>query len=811
MKIKNVYTSIAVNRTPSSLDWGANGLICYAASNAIAILDTNVSEIKFHQHIFIITDIVFQYHGSCKLLKTIAVHSKRVNTVKWIANNYGENECEFISGSDDSTCIYFNMKDENCPKKIVLVGHINGVTSVDGIWTNEGLTIATAADSTIMLWRIESDFEGGASVESFQKINLKSGICFDVKLIELQDDAGLLLAFTTDDDKIKFYGENRSKCFEEIEELVGHEDWVRGLDFIKDDNGDMLLASASQDTFIRLWRISPCDSDKRRTTPRAAESIQIQEKRFALGVKKFVLSLESVLQGHEGWIYSIHWKRNNDTNALQLLSSSMDRTMIIWSFDKESDVWMETVRVGEVGGNTLGFYGGKFSWDGKSIIGHGFQGSLHMWHQNKNNDRLWEPGIVQSGHFREVTDIAWEPQGEYLLSTSMDQTSRLHSRWQRGDDQSLTYHEIARPQVHGYDMQCLAVLSRYRFASGAEEKITRTFRAPANFVENFRNLTRAHADIEGDEIANSNQRGASVPSLGLSNKIVYQEDLLNPLNEDKKFKDEYPENYFVPISMTAPPTEEYLTQNTLWPEMQKLYAHGYELYSLAANMGGTILASACKATTLEHAEIVLWNTETWKIIQRLRSHKLTVTQMKFSPNGNRLLSVSRDRRWSLFENKPEKDINVNFQLIATTDKNNGVHERIIWCCDWTHDDKFFATGSRDGKIAIWSRNEAENSESSLGQYSCCAHISLPSESFTALCYAQRHFKESNYLLAIGLETGYIHLYTFNGSSCELLTSLNQSEAHHLCVNKLQFRPSKSEFHLASCGNDNLVRIYDVSE
>lgn len=31
--------------------------------------------------------------------------------------------------------------------------------------------------------------------------------------------------------------------------------------------------------------------------------------------------------------------------------------------------------------------------------------------------------------------------------------------------------EIARPQVHGYDMQCLSMLSRYKMASGADEKV----------------------------------------------------------------------------------------------------------------------------------------------------------------------------------------------------------------------------------------------------------------------------------------------------------------------------------------------------
>lgn len=50
------------------------------------------------------------------------------------------------------------------------------------------------------------------------------------------------------------------------------------------------------------------------------------------------------------------------------------------------------------------------------------------------------------------------------------------------------WYEIARPQVHGYDLQCLAVINRYKFASGADEKVIRAFEAPRNFIENFCSL-----------------------------------------------------------------------------------------------------------------------------------------------------------------------------------------------------------------------------------------------------------------------------------------------------------------------------------
>lgn len=55
-----------------------------------------------------------------------------------------------------------------------------------------------------------------------------------------------------------------------------------------------------------------------------------------------------------------------------------------------------------------------------------------------------------------------------------------------------------------------------------------------------------------------------------------------------------------------PPTEETLMQHTLWPETQKLYGHGYEVFSLAASPDQLLLASASHATTAQHAAVLIW-------------------------------------------------------------------------------------------------------------------------------------------------------------------------------------------------------------
>lgn len=65
---------------------------------------------------------------------------------------------------------------------------------------------------------------------------------------------------------------------------------------------------------------------------------------------------------------------------MRILSASSDKSMMIWQPDPDTGVWINEVRVGEIGGNTLGFYGGLFSRDGKHIIAHGSNGSFHLWH-----------------------------------------------------------------------------------------------------------------------------------------------------------------------------------------------------------------------------------------------------------------------------------------------------------------------------------------------------------------------------------------------------------------------------------------------
>lgn len=89
----------------------------------------------------------------------------------------------------------------------------------------------------------------------------------------------------------------------------------------------------------------------------------------------YTISPENPLGGHVERVYSINWNPKKFT----LLSSSQDKSMIVWEYDTESEVWLESIRVGEVGGNTLGFYGGMFGSNGTSIMAYSYHGSFHIW------------------------------------------------------------------------------------------------------------------------------------------------------------------------------------------------------------------------------------------------------------------------------------------------------------------------------------------------------------------------------------------------------------------------------------------------
>uniref|UniRef100_A0A8K9XER1 Elongator complex protein 2 n=1 Tax=Oncorhynchus mykiss TaxID=8022 RepID=A0A8K9XER1_ONCMY len=792
--IETCHVACCANRTPNVLSWGRGGLIAYGTCNSVALYDPQ---------------------EKC-VVAVLNGHTGRVNTVQWVHREDSIVSLILVLSKAYVLCL--------CPlpqfkQYVECVGHTGPVCAVDAIHldNNKLLIASTASDSTVKLWLYTGSKGKGSCTHT---ISFGSGFMMDVSLAWLPGSRVPILACGGDDCRIHLYAQCNGQ-FRKVLSLQGHEDWIRGVEWAY---GDLLLASCAQDCLIRVWRLVAKSRTKRNA----------QEEPFAV-------TLESVLAGHENKVYGVHWqppviKGGDQHQALSLLSASMDKTMILWAQEEGSGVWVEQVRVGEVGGNTLGFYGCQMSPDGSMILAHAFHGALHLWTQSHGKEGEWRPGVVISGHFNAVQDLSWDPEGEFILSVGSDQTTRLLTPWKRMDQTQPTWHEISRPQIHGYDMQCLAMVGRFQYVSGADEKVLRVFRAPRNFVENFANISGTPLAKLLDTV--DQPEGASTPALGLSNKAVFQGTLCN------YFEIDFLCNFVCVCVSTEPPPEDHLLQNTLWPEVQKLYGHGFEMFCLASDSGRTVVASACKASKAEHAAVLLWSSTSWRQLQALPCHSLTVTQMAFSPNGLFLLAVSRDRTWSLWKRDDPAATPTNtephFSLYTSTRKDTAVHTRIIWSCDWSADNKYFVTSSRDKKVIVWgdcSSSEAIVTPDEPPVIRPCSSILDVGDSATAVSFCPILCPGNSYLLAVGLESGQVLLYKWElseepagASDWTRYGETDSSQSHSLTVKRLRWRPragragqgdeeegegsitaaGSSWVQLASAGADHSVKIFNIN-
>jgi elongator complex protein 2 len=87
---------------------------------------------------------------------------------------------------------------------------------------------------------------------------------------------------------------------------------------------------------------------------------------------------------------------------MKLVSASMDRTMILWEPDPISGLWIEKVRVGDIGGNHLGFFGAAFGKEGRYILAHGYNGAFHLW---KNKSFISTKSDISRFFFRDFVSF----------------------------------------------------------------------------------------------------------------------------------------------------------------------------------------------------------------------------------------------------------------------------------------------------------------------------------------------------------------------------------------------------------------------
>ena len=644
--------------------------------------------------------------------------------------------------------------------------------------------------------------------------------------------------------------------FQQTGQLLGHEDWI--TDFSWDGT---LLASASQDCRIRLWNFATTlgdfqchenDTDIDTTTdmdddddvePNDDEE-DIGEARLEIHHTRGItrVTLDALLYGHEEGVTSVKWHPNPALYHQDriLVTSSMDRTLLLWAC--QPVIWTPLARVGSAGGILGGSIGSTLlgyvhvavePMNGMSLLGQAYGGALHMWSleylkdtvTSQQEDALlqnkWKATPCVTGHFHAVTDLVWEAsKGEYLLTVSKDQTCRLwapiNTVSSSSDETTCAWVELARPQVHGYDLTTITSIStpehRHLIVTGADEKEARAFDAPLTTTKLLQSILGLDREPSDGMVR---VERAYIPSLGLSNKASADdgaEEDLGIIEDD------------INVEQIKLPLERDLGAISLWPEVRKLYGHNTELVCMTSSLtaqSGTVfedsykeilVASSAKARDVQDASIRIWNIEEGKCIQTLDGgHKSSVVTLAFSPDGKYLASSGKDRRLCIWK-RQSKIKTVSFFLATAVDS---AHKRILWSVHFCPlDPTLLVSGSRDGSVKLWRVVETCNvtEVQLLSSFESSSRSNAKAESVTALAFCPVRTTTGNTILAVGLECGLMELWgvSKDGKTCKLVQAFDSQVCHIATITKLAWRPkSEGKQILASCSLDHGCRLFEI--
>lgn len=518
----------------------------------------------------------------------------------------------------------------------------------------------------------------------------------------------VVLAVAGTDRRIHLFRASADGPLALLTRIPAHRDWIRSIAFAANAAGEPILASASSDSTVRLFRLhKPLPDDP-------PQPLHLQ---FELEGHHWSVQSLAMLDEHTATVHTVAFSKPSGDSPVHMLTASLDGTLSVWALADGRPVC--TARFGLLGGHAVhgrGFYSAVFSISPTSttVLAANYSGAIHRWVSRDEFSSFTSLPAV-GGHFAPISHVVWAPDSSFILSASLDKTVRVFA------DATDCFVEWGRPQVHGHSVFSVGFCSSNgaRYVSGAEERMLRVFDAP----ESFR-LPGAETNINGKETHSSTALAATLPELGLSNKAVFKSTPVssggsgngNANDEDDSDSEERVDDMLtVAIGSArgddATPLEEELKQRTLWPETAKLYGHGNELVRISTDRGSDSIASACRSQTAKDAVVIVWDGTTGTERARLPAHDLSVTDLRFSNDGRKLLSVSRDRSFAVFKREVTSgDGRFDFQLITRVET---AHSRIIYGCTWITED-VLATGGRDKWLKLFSIASCENTETALG-------------------------------------------------------------------------------------------------
>ena len=574
------------------------------------------------------------------------------------------------------------------------------------------------------------------------------------------------------DFKVHVYSLKETSNFEYVTSLLGHENKVKAIAIRELEDGTLLVASGSLDTYVRLWRVGV----------EAVASLQ----NYPLPDGTFTL-LESVLKGHLEGVMDVRWLED------QLVSTSLDCSVLF--FTEMEGVWANSRSLGQLFGSRNALYSICVDVPDE-LFAVAYNGGVYCW-SLEGEEWVAVPGY--EGHSDSVSDIAWDSTSNFLVSASDDKTSRILV------EKDSDWHEVSRSQIHGWGINAINFLSLAKdtcdiLVCGADEKIVRLLEPTAHFVNYFNTFNNSNLklffsdpQLEQSLLESENPRiykaynEAGQEVLGLmvrtqnTEKIKLQE---TPAEEEEEDVEEKAKPKADKVDYSNPPTEDFLTNYTLWPEINKLYGHGNEISCMAVKKQNSLLVTACKSQSEEHSALIFWNLKDFKVDYSVKGHTYRVLDMKFM--NDYLVTGSKDRSiilWALNDQKkyaPVHRITEHSRIVSSIAVDEE-HNRIL-------------SGSRDKQIKLWELNENQLKK-------------ISELSFNDAVRAVEFLGFDFWL--VGLENGTLWLVSNKNGKLEITEELKDI-SHSKAVNKIRRRKGDSnKAEVASCAEDCSVKVFEI--
>lgn len=195
-------------------------------------------------------------------------------------------------------------------------------------------------------------------------------------------------------------------------ELVGHEHAVSCVMFSGDNK---LLASCSADKTVRVWesgrsdRWGPSEATAANGNDQNGDGENDSELEERQRDPSMSLSAKVVFEGHTAGVNAVAW----DPTSKYIVSASDDKTLIIWSIDKETKVLT-------LEGHTTYVFCCCFNPQGTIIASGSFDETIRLWNVKDGKCMRELPA-----HSDPVTSVDFNRDGTMLVSSSHDGMCRV--------------------------------------------------------------------------------------------------------------------------------------------------------------------------------------------------------------------------------------------------------------------------------------------------------------------------------------------------------------------------------------------------